>query len=419
MDLMEIDDSIHMKRNLTTEGLVTKVDFQRRNPPSRCVSVGLGLLCAVLLAGNVGQFLYYHIFSHIKSADMMQASYNTGADQLQGTSNASAAERKLFEATLSNLTKEKDQLHTIYHELQRGKEELQTQFNTMKTKADELQRSYSSLNSDKDQLQKSYSNLTQSKNLLQNRYQSLSTDKEALQGRYNTLQREKEQLRSDYRNLATVNDQLQKSMGKVQGDLIKEKDRLQQSYNTLTQEKNQLQTNYNDIQTHKETLQVSYNTLQREKDQLQTNYRSLSAVKDQLEKKISKVKERPCQSRWTKFGDNCYYLTAEKRNWTSSRDYCNTEGADLVIINSRDEQVFVNGLLGSGEDTWIGLTDSVTEGTWRWVDGTLVTTTFWGVGQPNNYQERDQDCVEFWQSATGGSWNDEICSATNVCVCEK
>ncbi|KAM7000517.1 CD209 antigen-like protein A [Tautogolabrus adspersus] len=131
------------------------------------------------------------------------------------------------------------------------------------------------------------------------------------------------------------------------------------------------------------------------------------------------TKEGPCQGGWTKFGCSCYYLTVQNRTWTESRDYCISQGGDLAIINSRDEQVFVNGLLGLGEYAWIGLTDSVTEGTWKWVDGTPVTTTFWQEGQPNSHEGKNQDCVEFWPSATGGGWNDEKCSVSNLCICEQ
>ncbi|KAL7841699.1 hypothetical protein SRHO_G00253900 [Serrasalmus rhombeus] len=69
-----------------------------------------------------------------------------------------------------------------------------------------------------------------------------------------------------------------------------------------------------------------------------------------------------CPAGWTKFMSSCYYMSTFRKTWEESRQDCRMKGADLVIINSRVEQIFVSGL---GKTLWIGLTDQAMEGHWK------------------------------------------------------
>jgi hypothetical protein len=73
-------------------------------------------------------------------------------------------------------------------------------------------------------------------------------------------------------------------------------------------------------------------------------------------------------------------------------------GGHLVTITTSGEQSFLYGLWPSG---WIGLTDEVTEGTWRWVTGETYSYKNWNSGEPNN--SNNEDYVQF---VTNGRWND-------------
>uniref|UniRef100_A0A8B9H0W8 C-type lectin domain-containing protein n=1 Tax=Astyanax mexicanus TaxID=7994 RepID=A0A8B9H0W8_ASTMX len=106
-----------------------------------------------------------------------------------------------------------------------------------------------------------------------------------------------------------------------------------------------------------------------------------------------------------------YYVSAEKKSWTESRDDCRKREADLVIINSREEQDFVN-LLIKCQKAWIGLSDGETEGVWKWVDGSELITKFWITGEPNG--KGDEDCA-----LTDRYWADYPCNSQFNWICEK
>jgi hypothetical protein len=73
-------------------------------------------------------------------------------------------------------------------------------------------------------------------------------------------------------------------------------------------------------------------------------------------------------------------------------------GGHLVTITTSGENSFIFNIWPSG---WIGLTDEVTEGVWRWVTGETYSYTSWNPGEPNN--SGNEDYVQF---VGGGKWND-------------
>uniref|UniRef100_A0AAZ3RL10 C-type lectin domain-containing protein n=1 Tax=Oncorhynchus tshawytscha TaxID=74940 RepID=A0AAZ3RL10_ONCTS len=107
-----------------------------------------------------------------------------------------------------------------------------------------------------------------------------------------------------------------------------------------------------------------------------------------------------------------------KKSWEESRQDCRNRGAHLVVIKSQEQQTFVNWLCGVKNYVWIGLTDSVTEGTWKWVDDTPLTTKYWNSKEPNGGGA--ENCVYFysWSSDTG-EWWDYDCSYKYRWICEK
>uniref|UniRef100_A0A671WQP8 C-type lectin domain-containing protein n=1 Tax=Sparus aurata TaxID=8175 RepID=A0A671WQP8_SPAAU len=129
-------------------------------------------------------------------------------------------------------------------------------------------------------------------------------------------------------------------------------------------------------------LSTYYISVTLEKDQLQNKYDKLSNNYTQLQETAS---GKRCPDGWKRFGCSCYFRPNEKRTWYESRTDCWNKGADLVVINNKDENKFVSELNNMNGESWIGLqTESTGRNRyeWKWVDGSPLTETFRAAGQP-------------------------------------
>uniref|UniRef100_A0A8C7SRW0 Uncharacterized protein n=1 Tax=Oncorhynchus mykiss TaxID=8022 RepID=A0A8C7SRW0_ONCMY len=289
---------------------------------------------------------------------------------------------------------ERDQLQTIYNTLTKERDQLQNSLNTRTTERDQLQNSLNTRTTERDQLQNSLNTRTTERDQLQNSLNTRTTDRDQLQNSLNTRTTERDQLQNSLNTRTTERDQLQNSL------------------NTRTTERDQLQNSLNTRTTERDQLQNSLNTKTTEIDKLMKRLNTITMEHDQLQKDIGSYPEG-----WRRFGCSCYYLSTERKSWKESRQDCLERGADLVIINSEEEQTFINGF-ESVTFAWIGLTDSVTEGTWKWVDGTPLTTPrYWWSGEPDGWT--DQNCVEIYMSSGQGVWRDYDCTFSQQWICEK
>ncbi|KAL7841270.1 hypothetical protein SRHO_G00249610 [Serrasalmus rhombeus] len=148
----------------------------------------------------------------------------------------------------------------------------------------------------------------------------------------------------------------------------------------------------------------------------------LTEERSQLQNTNTKLSylEKAIQEGWRAFNSSLYFISNEKRSWTESREDCTERGADLVIINSREEQEFVDSFCSCKDaSVFIGLTDAESEGIWKWVDGSALTTAYWMSGQPNNGGWKGQQDCAVTRSEAGKRWNDKPCQDLLYWICEK
>nr|XP_006813569.1 PREDICTED: macrophage mannose receptor 1-like [Saccoglossus kowalevskii] len=72
------------------------------------------------------------------------------------------------------------------------------------------------------------------------------------------------------------------------------------------------------------------------------------------------------------------------------------------------------------DSIWIGLNDLRHQRLFEWSDLSQVTYTNWNNGEPNNWNGRDEQCVNMLvDGSAAGLWNDELCQYYLKAVCEK
>ncbi|XP_017571179.1 CD209 antigen-like protein C isoform X2 [Pygocentrus nattereri] len=219
-----------------------------------------------------------------------------------------------------------------------------------------------------------------------------------------------------FNNLTIERDQIQTSYT----SLTRERDQLQTSYTSVTTERDQLQTSYSNLTIERDQLQSSYSNLTIEKKQLQIKNTNLTIERNQLEKERDGFCEMLSKLGWIYFSSSLYYISTEKKSWSESRQDCREKGADLLIINSRKQQEFISEAFGSSE-AWIGLRDVDTEGVWKWMDKSTLTTKFWWTGEPNDYGNEDCAITGYKRAVSEhlSTWADYSCDHLVVGICEK
>ncbi|XP_034452173.1 C-type lectin domain family 4 member F-like isoform X2 [Hippoglossus hippoglossus] len=321
---MDIEESKIVSKQFFEDGSSRRnSEFVLRNSSYRVATVCLGLLCVLMLAGIIGQSIHYQKVEkehqdNVKVMDKEKENLQLSQSQLETTNSA-------LNKNIEQLRASKSRLDTNYNVLSAAKELLQKQYDTVVKRKDELQGSHDSVSRERDNLHNKFNNVTRSKEKLQMSYNDLIKDIEHLQERYNASTGEKDTLANSHQSLTTERDTLQETFN----SLKKATDILRDNYASLAREKKELESSINKVTAERELLMVKISNLTAERDYLQ-------GLVDKMNKTMQ---DKKCFNGWQKLECSCYYTSSGKKSWQKSREYCQSKGADLAIITSRNKMV--------------------------------------------------------------------------------
>ncbi|KAJ7336064.1 hypothetical protein OS493_013441 [Desmophyllum pertusum] len=125
----------------------------------------------------------------------------------------------------------------------------------------------------------------------------------------------------------------------------------------------------------------------------------------------------PCVGGWSQFEDNCYRVEPEALSWDDAEKRCDKLEAELVKINSKEENEFVLQLArrfaGERKQIWIGL--KWESRAFYWSDNSIPVYTNWAEDEPNGNAK--EPCGSMYIAQTvlpnkaSGYWNDLTCGA--------
>ena len=123
------------------------------------------------------------------------------------------------------------------------------------------------------------------------------------------------------------------------------------------------------------------------------------------------------------FEESCYEFFDEQLSWNEAEVRCVAWGGHLASVEASAEDAFIGAWpallsvpLLDGSGLWLGGTDALAEGDFRWQDDRPLSFASWAPDQPNN--GAGVDCIEKRNDATQ-RWYDRRCTDGERYVCER
>ncbi|XP_028836136.1 uncharacterized protein LOC114790332 isoform X2 [Denticeps clupeoides] len=187
------------------------------------------------------------------------------------------------------------------------------------------------------------------------------------------------------------------------------------------------QVRYENEITAREQLGAHYKRLQEQVHQLNQTLEFILKfdqfpVQQYCQDVNSSTKERicnPCQNGWKNYMSSCYKFQMTDFPWTTwnkGKTNCSQLGAHLVIIDTKEEQEYINNHTRYYYDDfhgyWFGLSKSHA-GKWHWVNGSELNGGNWKDNRD------DGNCAMTMPSSDPSrSWAAKNCAMENRWICE-
>ena len=105
----------------------------------------------------------------------------------------------------------------------------------------------------------------------------------------------------------------------------------------------------------------------------------------------------------------CYTHVDDNLNWNQAEACCVAWGGHLASIHSAGVNMLLNDIRNKDRFTWIGLSDTATDGTYVWTDGTPFGYENFHPTQPDSLN--GESCFHFFFNEKKGEllWHDYHC----------
>ncbi|XP_061179353.1 macrophage mannose receptor 1-like [Saccostrea echinata] len=117
------------------------------------------------------------------------------------------------------------------------------------------------------------------------------------------------------------------------------------------------------------------------------------------------------------YGSYCYRFVYQTKTWQDAQKVCvNAFQGTLAAINDRFTEAFLSAYMSYQTDYfWIGLSDTQTQGTYKWISGVPVTYSNWVATHTGN---EIASCVALTSRHPKGLWQNLNCTDQHHFICQ-